>query len=228
VALSGILKGGLKTSGNLALPFNLFGGSSHAWDAGVPAPWMFRAPRVAIAAVETGELRPCLLNPATLKERYQINFDDLAPLGLDHEIGQYRNTASANIPIELAFDQVIVSKRWSQDNPQIEDWRGFLLQFTAAMEESSEFIGGAPPQMLLVWPNVLTIRAQVRSLEFSYQRFRADDLSCMTWTATMELKEVRTGFWSSGRLRSAAGMREQQAEGILGDGMDIEPQVVLV
>ncbi len=221
MALSGIIKGGIKTAGSLALPLSF----TDAGPGGPSPPWQLRAPRVSMIAVETGDFKNCLLNPNGLRERYQMRYDDLAPLGSDHEIGQYRNTASANIPIQLAFDRAIIAKRLNQNEPDIDSWRNFLYQFTAPLVEDDEFTTGGPPQMLLIWPNVLTIRAQVRSLEFDYQRFSIDDLRLLTYTASLELKEARTGLWSSEQMRTAGGVRESQPEDA--GGIGFEPQIVL-
>jgi hypothetical protein len=130
--------------------------------------------RCTLANLESGETLTCLFNPNALTERVEVGYQRLGAIGQGYEQLQYTNTKNRTLP-GLAF----YCDRF--DGREIESFRTFLRALTVPGAV------GAPPGVLLVWPNVVTLEGVVTDLEFQYTQF-ARTGEALIYTATLALE----------------------------------------
>lgn len=147
-----------------------------------------RPPRCVLVNMATGEEKECLFNPEQLAERVQVNWGRAAVQGLSHQPLQYGGTSNRVLPgLEFYLDKIFAAE--VHHDPDILDFRHFLMAFTVARAGSDTVAHNAPPRLLFIWPGVLTVECVVLSVEFRYSSFAADG-GVLRYTAGVELEEV--------------------------------------
>lgn len=147
-----------------------------------------RPPRCVLGNVATGESLECLFNPTQLSEKVQVNWKRLEVPGLPYQPLQYQTTGNRTVPtVEFYLDKFFASAQPS--NPDILNFRSFLRAFTASPKAAQTVLQTAPPHLLLMWPNTLTIETVVTELEFQYRQFGIDGAP-LVYTATCSLEEI--------------------------------------
>lgn len=131
-----------------------------------------RAPsRMSFTNVSTTESFEAQFNPAELGEKIAVNYARLAVMGLSHEPLQYQRTGNHTFDFELAL-------RVYDDNGNrrvtIVDQRRFLLSLCYPRRGATNVIGGAPPRVLFVWPNLASLTSVIASLDFKHTLFGRD------------------------------------------------------
>jgi hypothetical protein len=152
-----------------------------------------RAPRCVLVNVESQERFECLLNPEGLTEKISVNYRRQVVPGLGYQPLQYESTSNRQVPsLEFVLDQ-----RFSPSEggaAHILRFRSFLLTLTQPTDSE---IPSAPPRVLVVWPDVLTLEGVLSEVEFRYQALTADG-AVLAYIATCTFEEVI-------ELRSAGG-----------------------
>lgn len=145
-----------------------------------------KPPKCSLTNLHTGESVDCLFNPTALSEEVSVEYSKQAVRGMSHQPLQYNATGNRQLPaLEFYLDKFFAQQQPS--DPDILDFRGFLRALT--VPPSSPAGLGAPPRLLFVWPNVITIETVVRSLKFDYEQFAAD-ASVLIYRATCVLEEI--------------------------------------
>jgi hypothetical protein len=135
--------------------------------------------RCTLANIESGETLTCLFNPNALTERVEVGYQRLGAIGQSDEQLQYTNTKNRTLPGVAFYCDGF-------DGRDIEAFRVFLRALTLPGNQS------APPALLLVWPNVVTLEGVVTDLEFQYTQFsRTGDALVYTATLTLEASRRR-------------------------------------
>jgi hypothetical protein len=144
-----------------------------------------RAPRCTLVNLETQERFECLLNPEGLSERFSVSYRRHTVPGLGHQPLQYESTNNRQVPsVEFVLDQRFTP---SVDGAAgILRFRTFLLAFTKPVRADAP---SAPPRVLVVWPNVLTLEGVLSDVDFRYVTLAADG-SVLAYVATCSFEEV--------------------------------------
>lgn len=145
--------------------------------------------RVHMVNLDTGEDREALMNPTAFTESVSVNYNKQAIPGLSHPVTQYASTDSRKVTgLELNFDRVLMGS--SEGSAPVDEWTRFLRSLTVPPGNTQGVNGTQPAVCLFVWPNVLTMRCVVTSLELRYSLFTSD-LTASAFSAVVSLEEVR-------------------------------------
>jgi hypothetical protein len=142
----------------------------------------YEPPRMSITNLRTGDEVVAQFNPAELVETVAPRWARLAPQGLSHEVHHFQNTSPYQVPIELFF------RAYSREElVLIHRARRHLLSWAMPRRIGSDVVGGGPPQLLLVWPGMLSLRCFLTELKLTHSRFNSQSRSVQfTASATFE------------------------------------------
>ncbi len=158
-----------------------------------------RAPRCVLVNVASGEARECLFNPTELSEKLQVNWNRLAVPGLSHQVLQFQGTANRQLSgLEFYLDRFFAAEQ--PGDPNILEFRAFLRALTVPREGTETVAATAPPRVLFIWPNVVTVECVVASVEFQYKQLAVDG-AVLVYTASVTLEEILDTRVTSEELR---------------------------
>jgi hypothetical protein len=140
--------------------------------------------KVTITNIGAAETLAVQMNPETIEETVNVNYEALSILGLSHQPLQYQNTENHKLPLKLPFDALHSSKT------DIMDARSFLLALCYSRTGAQTVLGGAPPRALVVWPSFFSLTCAVRSLKIEHMRFNLKGRPTY-YVATLGLEEIR-------------------------------------
>jgi hypothetical protein len=141
----------------------------------------------------------CLLNPTQLSERVQVNWNRLQVPGLSHQVLQYQGTGNRQLSsVEFYLDKLFAAEQ--PGDTDILEFRRFLSALTVPPRGTEGVPATAPPRVLVVWPNVLTVETVLTDLEFEYRRFGVDG-RVLVYTATCGFEEILDSRIASEDLR---------------------------
>lgn len=151
--------------------------------------------KVSIANLRTAETFDAQFNPEELEESISVNWTRITIPGMSHQVLQYSNTNN----VEFSMD--FYSTAFTEPNRiKIVDFRNFLESLCYASDQASSIGGGAPPRLLVVWPNVLSMTAVIDSIDFKYKMFDAD-LNLKRMVASVKFIEIRDTRITSEEVR---------------------------
>ena len=143
---------------------------------------------------------PALLNPQSLDISIELAVGKLNPIGASHDTKQYSHTVSPSFPITLYFSAELAA-RLEYEVPDIRTAVNWLAAHGYGREA-----GLAPDNLLILWPNVLSLEYAVERIEISYSRF-SRMLGVKAATVTLEGGEIRTDFHTKSRHMEDGFMR---------------------
>lgn len=144
--------------------------------------------RCVLANVATAESLACMFNPSSLSEKVQVNWNRVGVPGLSHQLLQFASTGNRQLPgVEFYVDRFFA--RAQGDTSDILDFRGFLRALTVPPKSAAGVASMAPPRLLFIWPQVITIETVVTDLEFAYKQF-AGDGAVLAYSATVTFEEI--------------------------------------
>jgi len=149
-----------------------------------------RPPRAALVNLADNTRLDFLVNPSQVREAISAEYERIAPLGLSHQVLQYKGTTNLKLPLELYH-----SKRLNQrlsDNVQamtIGEMRAWLMSLLFPVA-SQEYVRKSPPEVLFVWPNVWRLRARVIDVTTQHEEFDNETLGMVRFVATVSLESV--------------------------------------
>ncbi len=147
-----------------------------------------RPPRCVLANVASGESLVCMFNPTSFTEKVQVNWNRVSVPGLSHQLLQFLSTGNRQLPgVEFYVDRFFA--RAEGDSSDILEFRGFLRALTVPPKAAVGVATTAPPRLLFIWPQVITIETVVTDLELAYRQFAADG-SVLVYAATVTFEEV--------------------------------------
>ena len=149
--------------------------------------------------VETGESIECLFNPTQLSEKVQVNWNRLAVPGLSHQVLQFQSTGNRQFSgVEFYLDRFFAAEQ--PGDIDILDFRAFLRALTVPPEGTEDVASTAPPRVLVIWPEVLTVEAVVTDVEFQYRQVAVDGTG-LVYAATVTFEENLDARVTSEQLR---------------------------
>ena len=160
-----------------------------------------RPPRCVLVNTNTGESMDCLFNPTQLSEKVAVNYTRQVVPGLSHQVLQYQSTGNWQVPgVEFYLDAYLAAQQ--PNVPDILRFRRFLRSLTVPPVGTEGVSATAPPRVLFIWPNVLTVETVVTDLEFQYRQFGADG-GVLIYTATCSFEQILDVRVTSESLRGA-------------------------
>jgi len=158
-----------------------------------------RPPRCVLMNVHTAESMECLFNPTQLTEKVQVNWNRLAVPGLSHHVLQFQSTGNRSLSgVEFYLDRFFAVRQ--PGSPDIQAFRAFLRALTVPPAGVEGVAGAAPPRMLLIWPNVLSLETVITDLEFQYRQVGVGG-ELLVYTASCTFEEISDTRVTSEQLR---------------------------
>ena len=108
--------------------------------------------------------------------------------GLSHQVLQYQSTGNRQLPgVEFYLDRFFAEEQ--PGAPDILAFRSFLRALTVPPAGTQDVAGTAPPRVLVIWPQVVTVEAVVTDVEFFYEKIGADG-QVLVYAATVGFEEI--------------------------------------
>jgi len=162
-----------------------------------------RPPRCSLVNVATAESIECLFNPKDLTEKLDVNWTRLAVPGLSHQVLQFQNTGNRQLSgVEFYLDRFFAAA--GESSVELLDFRAFLRALTVPPEGTEGVPATAPPRVLFIWPEVVTVECVVASVEFQYKQLAVDG-TVLVYTATVTFEEILDQRVTSEELRAELG-----------------------
>lgn len=147
-----------------------------------------RSPRCVLANVVSGESIECLFNPTQLSEKVQVNWNRLVVPGLSHQVLQFQSTGNRQLPgVEFYLDRFFAMEQ--PGDPDILQFRKFIRALTVPPAATEGVPETAPPRVLIIWPQVITVETVVTDVEFQYRQLAVDGI-VLVYTVTVGFEEI--------------------------------------
>jgi hypothetical protein len=168
-----------------------------------------RPPRGSIRNLVNGEEQDFQFNPQTLEETVEAKYSRAQVHGLSHERMGYTNTGNLKIPIELFISTIAQDLLGQQasSQPSIRTRKAWL-QSLAYPASSPDFGLSGTPRILIIWPNVLTLRGRVTKVSFLHRTFSNVDLKTTVGVAKLDFEEDRDDRILMDEVASIGSLRE--------------------
>jgi hypothetical protein len=160
-------------------------------------------PKLVLFNLLTDERLNAQFNPTDLELTIKATYKKQIVPGMSHTPLQYSHSEGLSFPLELRFQVQALSVESTEVPFTLDDRQrveGFLLALTTPNNGMGIIGHSAPPSVLVVWPNFLSLEAVVESISFKYSRFNAQ-MHPVELTASLTLEEVRNMRYTSERAR---------------------------
>ena len=138
-------------------------------------------------------------NPTQITEKLQVNWNRQVVPGLSHQVLQFQSTSNRQLTgVEFYLDRFFATEQ--PGDPNILEFRSFLRALTVPPAVTEGVLATAPPRVLVVWPNVLTIECVVASIDFQYRQLAVDS-SVLVYAAAVTFEEILDTRVTSETLR---------------------------
>lgn len=121
--------------------------------------------RVQIGNMRTGDIVTAQFNPAELERKVGVAYTQLEVLGLSYQPLQYKFRPNETLKFTLHFDARSI------DSGDQKDVERYLDALTLPTIERKDIAGGGPPDVLFLWPGLLTMRCRVTEITYKYKQF---------------------------------------------------------
>ena len=125
-------------------------------------------------------------NPTELSEKLGVIWAKKTVVGQSHQVLHYVATENNGFDFTLFFDA-----RTEEQAARNMKARIFLQAICfprRVMAGNSP--GGAPPRLLFIWPQMVSLTAVINSVEFTYSQFASSGVP-ITFVAKVQLEEIR-------------------------------------
>lgn len=161
-----------------------------------------RPPRLSITNLRSGETYYFPFTPETFKETVKANWAKQTILGMSHNNLQYSNTDNHQIDSLNFF--------FRGDSPEeielIHEGRKFLLSLLYPSVGANSVREGGPPQVLFVWPQMISMNCVIEGITISHEKFNREGLTT-TFRAEFGLTEIRDTRLTSEDVRAQGTLR---------------------
>lgn len=169
-------------------------------------------PRVTFTNLRTGETFEMPFVPETLEHEVIVNWARLQVIGQSHETLQYINTGNHRFEsLEFAFQATTEDEARS-----IEDAKKFLLSLCYAPSGANGVREGAPPRVLFVWPQLVSMTCVVSGVRIRDEAFFSTGLA-KSVRISVPLEEIRDVRLSSDEVRVYGVQRRSGIDPEAGD-----------
>ncbi len=125
-------------------------------------------------------------NPTEFTEKLGVNWARKIVVGQSHEVLHYVNTTNNGFTFDLFFD---ADTQDQADRNLVA--RKFLQAVCFPRRINAGLnLAGAPPRLLFIWPQMISLTAVMLNVEFRYQRFSATGVP-IEFVASVSIEEVR-------------------------------------
>lgn len=165
--------------------------------------------RCVLVNLATFEQKQAQFNPRALTRSLKANYARLTVPGLSHQPLHYVNTGNTQLPsVEFVMDRAM------DPSFDVADFLGFLRSLLLPPEPAGGVPQLAPPRVLFVWPNVLSIEAVGIDLTEQYDLFYAD-AGVRSAIGTITFEQILDFRITGDDVRSEVPLSSDQVESAL-------------
>lgn len=145
------------------------------------------------------------LNPTVLREVFNARYKRFSSPGYSSQHLHFLGNDNVKIPLELYFDQLILTQRGStkelNNSNEVNEARKFLISLIYP-RRSRSIRAASPPSVTFHWPNMITMNVRVMKVEFEHRLFQIGTLLPRIMVAKLQLEEEPSErIYSSDALR---------------------------
>ncbi len=124
-----------------------------------------RPPRVTLGNLDTNGYLMAQYNPTKISSEIEVVWQKLTVPGLSHQPQQYVHTGNMQLKFDFGFD--------SESNEEYDQVRArrFLEALCFPVRSATSVANSAPPGILLGWPNLYRITANMHKLSIEDKLF---------------------------------------------------------
>jgi hypothetical protein len=159
--------------------------------------------------LNTTEEREAQYNPSEIEETLSVNYARLAIMGLSHKPMQYQNTDN------LSLDFTLVFRAFDDTGNRVNDMKEmkkFLYSLCYSPRSAGSIIGGAPPRVLFIFPNLASLTCKITQLKYKTLLQALDGSPTMS-EAKITIEEIRDTRLFSEDVREYGIQRASAGEG---------------
>ena len=142
--------------------------------------------RLNVSNLDNGTVLRPQFNPAEFTESFDVNYARQRVPGLSHQVLQYINTNNDKLRMKLVF----IADNEAQAVENLKSKR-ILQSFGYPRRGGDAVIGGGPPRLIVIWPNVISLRCVLASASFNFNRFDRTGRP-IQFTAEVQFEEIRS------------------------------------
>lgn len=142
--------------------------------------------RLNITNLDNGNVLTPQFNPAEFTEAFDVNYARQRVPGLSHTVLQYVNTNNDKLTMQLVF--IADTEEQATENLRA---KRVLQSYGYPRRGGDQVIGGGPPRLLVIWPNVISLRCVLASVSFNFTRFDRTGRP-IQFTADVGFEEIRS------------------------------------
>lgn len=146
-------------------------------------------------------------NPTQFKERLSVAYGRPQIIGQSHQEMQYLGTTNIVVPMQFFF-----LSRDPETHKLGLSSKNFLYSLCYPVKTAESIVSGAPPRVLVVWPNTLSLTCKITQLEINNQRFNIHG-EVTQFTANCTFEEIRELRWTSEDARALGVRRTAEKPG---------------
>lgn len=168
----------------------------------VPSTYLVSPPTMYLSDLRTLETMTAQFNPEQFEEVLKVVWARLPGPGSSHEKLQYDHTENHKFTFEMIYDALT----GEGDVDGNLDARKFLQSLCYAKRGAVTVSDGAPPRILFVWPEMVSLTAAIGELKFKHQRFNREGKSTF-FKVDVALEEIRDVRLTSEEVRESGTQR---------------------
>jgi hypothetical protein len=130
------------------------------------------------------------INPSELAIEIAVNWTRANVQGMSHQIAEYSHTENPTLPLELIVSREGVDPLLAASDKNILYPARFLMSLSVPGRDPSGEVMKRPPEVLLMWPRIMTVRVVLVNLKFTFRQF-TDKMAAWEYVAETEWMRVR-------------------------------------
>jgi len=157
------------------------------------------------------ETMPFAFAPEPINEVLRANYSKVSPIGMSHGYHSFQGTENVGISFDLEWNRLLLVARTGESakfvQEKMQEARRFLESLTLPPELPVGTVGGDPPPVLVVIPNILMLRTRLMSLEISFTKMDGQNnpiefIARTTWEEAPVIRITKGEHRSTGMFRS--------------------------
>ena len=169
-----------------------------------------KPPRVTIVNLRSGTEFTAQFNPQRLEESLGVNWNRLGVQGQGHQPLHFVHTENVNLQMDFEF------RAYSeQEMIALKRARRLIHSWHYPRDISTDSIGGGSPNLLIVWPGMLSMEVVSQGVRIRHESFNRKGHSTR-FTASLNLEEIRDSRLTFDQVEEDNELRFGSATGVGG------------
>jgi hypothetical protein len=142
--------------------------------------------------LNSGDTMSAQFNPQEISEKVEAEWAEPEIEGSSSQPLVYRFTKNHPITFELGYDEqsgrdILSGGPNLGGNISIQKARNWLLALMYRQAGDVDVSGGAPSPVLLIWPNLFSVKTRVKMVDIKHKLFASDNLRSAIYSAKLNV-----------------------------------------